>query len=216
MQGQDRSEGAPDEVHREEDGQERHETGQGDHRAEASGRGGAAAPRRPLRLPVERDDEQQGVDHPQAEQAAARDRGDEPACFDRGVVPVVPVSEGGVPEPVDAECEGRQDQGQDVRAEQVAAVAVKVERLGAVVRVLDQEAAASELARVLAPGGRLVIEEPDIAHWGVKLTALGEKLLLMRSHFYTPSAIQRLFERIGNRVRIERQAHTAWVIVDKE
>jgi demethylmenaquinone methyltransferase/2-methoxy-6-polyprenyl-1,4-benzoquinol methylase len=81
--------------------------------------------------------------------------------------------------------------------------------------LIDQSAAVSELTRVLATYGRLVIEEPDITHWGVKLAALGEKLLLMRSHFYTPLAIQRLFERIGNRVCIERQAYTVWIIVDK-
>ena len=39
--------------------------------------------------------------------------------------------------------------------------------------------AVDELVRVLATGGRLVIEEPDIAHWTVKLIALGEKVLLM-------------------------------------
>jgi demethylmenaquinone methyltransferase/2-methoxy-6-polyprenyl-1,4-benzoquinol methylase len=83
-----------------------------------------------------------------------------------------------------------------------------------------------ELVRVLAPGGRLVVEEPDIAHWGVKLVALGEKLLLMRSHFYAPEAIAALFERVpGERAgvapsttlsaRIERQEHTAWIVVDK-
>jgi len=80
----------------------------------------------------------------------------------------------------------------------------------------NQEMAAHELTRVLVPGGRLVIEEPDIAHWGVKLTALGEKLALMRSHFYAPEAIQKMFERIGTKAHIERQGYTAWVIVEKE
>ena len=37
----------------------------------------------------------------------------------------------------------------------------------------DQAAAVQELLRVLAPSGRLVIQELDIAHWGVKVTALG-------------------------------------------
>jgi len=82
----------------------------------------------------------------------------------------------------------------------------------------DQEQTVGECVRVLAPGGRLVIQEPDIRHWAVKLVALGEKLLLMRSHFYTAPDIQALFGRsAGGRcaVRIEQRENTIWVIVDK-
>lgn len=79
----------------------------------------------------------------------------------------------------------------------------------------DQSQAAKELMRVLAPGGRVVIEEPDITHLGVRLVALGEKLLLMRSQFRAPQFIQRLFQAQSGRVRVERQAYTAWVIVEK-
>lgn len=79
----------------------------------------------------------------------------------------------------------------------------------------DHEAAARELMRVLAPGGRLVIEEPDIAHWGVRLVALAEKLLLLRSHFYPLETIQVMFDRAGGQARVERQEHTGWVIVEK-
>jgi hypothetical protein len=69
--------------------------------------------------------------------------------------------------------------------------------------------------RVLAPGGRLVIEEPDIAHLSVRFVALGEKLMLMRSRFRGPQAIGRMFEVHGGRVRIEQQAYTVWIIVEK-
>jgi ubiquinone/menaquinone biosynthesis C-methylase UbiE len=78
-----------------------------------------------------------------------------------------------------------------------------------------QERAAAELMRVLAPGGRLVVEEPDIAHLGVQLVALGEKLLLMRSRFRAPQTMRRMFEAHNGHVRVELQGHTAWVIVDK-
>lgn len=84
--------------------------------------------------------------------------------------------------------------------------------------LLDQEQAVQELARVLAPGGRLVIQEPDIRHWAVKLVALGEKVLLMRSHFYAAPDIGAMFERAaggGCAVHIKGERHTAWVIVDK-
>jgi demethylmenaquinone methyltransferase/2-methoxy-6-polyprenyl-1,4-benzoquinol methylase len=84
--------------------------------------------------------------------------------------------------------------------------------------LLDQRQTVQELARVLAPGGRLVIQEPDIRHWVVKLVALGEKVLLMRSHFYTAPAIQTMFGRAAGcdcAVHIERQGHTAWIIVER-
>ena len=53
--------------------------------------------------------------------------------------------------------------------------------------VLDSRQTAAELWRVLKAGGRLVIEEPDIRTLAVKLVALAEKLLLMRSHFLPPA-----------------------------
>lgn len=61
----------------------------------------------------------------------------------------------------------------------------------------DQHAAAMEIVRVLHPGGRLVVEEPDIHRWPVKLAALGERLLLMRSHFYSITDLGRVFEEAG-------------------
>jgi demethylmenaquinone methyltransferase/2-methoxy-6-polyprenyl-1,4-benzoquinol methylase len=81
--------------------------------------------------------------------------------------------------------------------------------------LLDHEASAGELLRVLAPEGRLVIEEPDVLHRGVRAIALAEKLLLMRSHFFSPEAIQSMFEGRGTRTRVAREGHTAWVIVVK-
>jgi ubiquinone/menaquinone biosynthesis C-methylase UbiE len=52
-----------------------------------------------------------------------------------------------------------------------------------------QQQTIAEFWRVLTPGGRLVIEEPNIETWPVKLIALGEKLALMRSHFFTAAKI---------------------------
>jgi len=75
---------------------------------------------------------------------------------------------------------------------------------------------ARELWRVLKPGGRLVIEEPDLNTFGVKVIALGEKLLLMRSHFLAPVEIAALFSPLGGRTRVEAEGTIAWVIVDKE
>lgn len=79
----------------------------------------------------------------------------------------------------------------------------------------DQVSAAQELVRVLAPAGRLVIEEPHIAHWGVRLVALAERLLLMRSHFCTPEAIQAMFAQNRVRTYLDIQEYTTWVIVER-
>ena len=45
--------------------------------------------------------------------------------------------------------------------------------------VNHQQQTADELWRVLKPGGRIVIEEPDIRIFGVKLLALAEKIAMM-------------------------------------
>jgi demethylmenaquinone methyltransferase/2-methoxy-6-polyprenyl-1,4-benzoquinol methylase len=79
--------------------------------------------------------------------------------------------------------------------------------------VIDHTASAREMFRVLKPGGVLVIEEPDIRTFGVKLIALAEKLLLMRSHFLAPDAIMKLFDDGGKAVRAEDG--TAWVVIPK-
>jgi demethylmenaquinone methyltransferase/2-methoxy-6-polyprenyl-1,4-benzoquinol methylase len=81
--------------------------------------------------------------------------------------------------------------------------------------VCDQRGTAAELWRTLQPGGRLVIEEPDLRVFGVKLLALAEKLALMRSHFLSPPKIAALFHYPNARVRIETSSFNAWVVVEK-
>lgn len=79
--------------------------------------------------------------------------------------------------------------------------------------VIDHSGSAHEMLRVLKPGGLLVIEEPDIRTFGVKLIALAEKLLLMRSHFLAPGAIEKLFETGSTKVKAEDG--TAWIMIEK-
>ncbi len=76
----------------------------------------------------------------------------------------------------------------------------------------DQAASLRELWRVLAPGGRLVIEEPDIDRFAVKLVALAEKLALMRSCFVRADRIAAALEALGARTEIVRQDHNVWVV----
>lgn len=81
--------------------------------------------------------------------------------------------------------------------------------------VRNQRKTAEELWRVLQPGGRLVLEEPDIRTFTVKLIAWGEKLALMRSHFLSPLLIAGFFQAPNALVRVETAKSTAWIIVEK-
>jgi len=81
--------------------------------------------------------------------------------------------------------------------------------------VNDQVLSARELWRVLRQGGRLVIEEPDIRLFSIKLVAIAEKVALMRSHFMSSDAIAQLFPYPNARARVEAEDHNAWIIIDK-
>jgi len=64
---------------------------------------------------------------------------------------------------------------------------------------------------VLTPGGRLVVEEPNIEHWH----ALGERLILMRSHFHQPETLHCILERRGGRVTMYSDDTANVWVVDK-
>lgn len=81
--------------------------------------------------------------------------------------------------------------------------------------VINQQQTADELWRVLKPGGRLVIEEPDVRVWSVKLIAAFEKLALMRSHFLSPPQIAALFPYRQATITIETKGYNAWIVVEK-
>ena len=81
--------------------------------------------------------------------------------------------------------------------------------------VFSQHETAREMYRVLKPGGRVVIEEPDIRHIFVKLIAVAEKLILMRSHFLAPSKIAGLFSFDSANVSTYFSKGIAWVVIEK-
>ncbi len=95
------------------------------------------------------------------------------------------------------------------------AVFDRVLMVDALHHVIHQPQTVGELWRVLKPGGRLVIEEPDIDALAVKIIALGEKLAGMRSHFLNASQIESLLCAAGAQPRSEQARGTMWIRADK-
>jgi ubiquinone/menaquinone biosynthesis C-methylase UbiE len=81
--------------------------------------------------------------------------------------------------------------------------------------VLHHSETAREMYRVVRPGGRIVIEEPDIRSFYVKMIAVAEKLLLMRSHFLSPQKIVDLFAFDTAKTSIHALEGSAWVVIEK-
>lgn len=80
--------------------------------------------------------------------------------------------------------------------------------------VRDQAAALRELLRVLKPDGKLVIEEPDIRRWPVKIVAVLEKLALLRSYFVTPEKMLTIIASCGGHAVLSHAARfRVWLTV---
>jgi ubiquinone/menaquinone biosynthesis C-methylase UbiE len=81
--------------------------------------------------------------------------------------------------------------------------------------VIDQQGSIDEIWRVVKPGGLVVILEPDIRKISVKVIAVIEKVLLMRSHILAPERIVQLFNYSDADVRFVEDGFSAWICVRK-
>lgn len=81
--------------------------------------------------------------------------------------------------------------------------------------VCDHKESIAEMYRVLRPGGRIVIEEPDVRKVSVKFMAVAERFAMMRSHFINPQRIAMMFEQLHMQTQIHLDGINAWVIADK-
>ena len=82
--------------------------------------------------------------------------------------------------------------------------------------VAQHQLTLDEIWRVLKPGGRLVIEEPNIRNIFGKLIAIGEKILLMRSKIFAPEEIISMcaFQDVEN-IQFVIKSAIVWVMIDK-
>ena len=81
--------------------------------------------------------------------------------------------------------------------------------------VKNQKESALELWRLIKPGGKIIIEEPDIRTFAVKLIALAEKVAFMRSHFLDIAQIAALFDNRNAVISMHAEEHMVWVVIGK-
>ena len=82
--------------------------------------------------------------------------------------------------------------------------------------VLDQRKSISELWRVLAPGGHLVIVEPDIHKFDIIIIAILEKILFMRSHFIDDKKITFLVSEFFTDIQLQHDNSNIWISAEKD
>ena len=81
--------------------------------------------------------------------------------------------------------------------------------------VKDQKIAVQSIQKILKPGGIFLLEEPDIRKFSVKLIAILEKLMFMRSKFLYPDEIFKLFIKQNFTIKMIEEDYNLYFIVQK-
>lgn len=76
----------------------------------------------------------------------------------------------------------------------------------------NQHRVLQEIMRIKTPGGKIIIEEPDIRSPIIKMLAMTEKMLLMRSKFWNPDTIRDSLVKLGATATIHAENNIAWII----
>ncbi len=71
------------------------------------------------------------------------------------------------------------------------------------------------ILHVLKPGGIFILEEPDIRKFPVKLIAVMEKLLFMRSHFLKPEVVLKWIDTKKFTVNLVEEENNYYFIIKK-
>lgn len=82
--------------------------------------------------------------------------------------------------------------------------------------LINQKKAIDQVLSLLKPGGIFILEEPDISHFRVKLIALGEKLLFMRSHFLKSEIIASWIDNSDFNVNVQSDGMNYYLVVKKK
>ena len=80
----------------------------------------------------------------------------------------------------------------------------------------DQILAASEMKRVLIPGGRIAVEEFNPKILFGQSIALFEKILHMGSRFHAPESLEKLFTTAGFEVELFSQSKSVYYLLAKK
>jgi ubiquinone/menaquinone biosynthesis C-methylase UbiE len=81
--------------------------------------------------------------------------------------------------------------------------------------VIDQQQTLMELFRVVKLGGVIVVKEPDIKTFAVKVISIFEKVLGMRTHIISGEQIAGMFAACCKEASVFRKEYTVWVVVKK-
>lgn len=82
--------------------------------------------------------------------------------------------------------------------------------------VEDHQKAVLTILSALKPGGTFILEEPDIRKIPVKLIALMEKLLFMRSHFLKPDQIIKWIDKKNFEVNLIEEENNYYFVIRRK